>query len=293
MFANTGAGNADLRRPRAPRLPGSVRRFHLGLQPALDIQQHPAFLRVPAQRSHHQVVIDVIEETLDVQVQDPVGAPAALPRLPDRLQRRLARSLPIGVWMQHTLLVRLRDLLDHHLGHPVCHRRYPERTKPVAPLRYLDSLHGRRHLTLRRHPAPQDVKVATKSRSNSSSVVPSTSAPPWLAFRRLLALLSCIVAIGKASLSSSRFFLSIAAQVAAFDAAARTAFPPPACRTPPGQLPGCLPDSSGEQGAPPILTPSYWLPTLLQRFTCVRLHSPHLKRSCTPACSLLAQHQAS
>jgi hypothetical protein len=45
-------------------------------------------------------VIEVVEEPLDIQVNNPVLLPASLPGLPHCLSCRFPRTIPIGVGMQ-------------------------------------------------------------------------------------------------------------------------------------------------------------------------------------------------
>ena len=44
-------------------------------QPALDVEQEPPAVRVFPDRTHHQVMIEIIEEASDVQINDPVVSP--------------------------------------------------------------------------------------------------------------------------------------------------------------------------------------------------------------------------
>ncbi len=69
-------------------------------------------------------MIDVVEETFDVQVQHPGIPPAALARSSDRLVRRPARPVAIGVRVEQRINLRFQTLLDYHLGHSVGHRRH-------------------------------------------------------------------------------------------------------------------------------------------------------------------------
>lgn len=73
------------------RLQPSLLRLHRGLQPALDIKQHPTAVRMFAERLEHKLVIDAVEEPFDVEINDPVGAPAALSCRPDCVDCRSAR----------------------------------------------------------------------------------------------------------------------------------------------------------------------------------------------------------
>ena len=106
-----------------------------------------------------QVMRNGIKESFDVQIDDPVGVPAALPRHPHRVERRLAGSVAIRVGVE----VRI-----HHgsstIFTTVCATRSATVGMPrgrVPPLSFvnLDEPHGRRKVRARRHPIPDLVEV--------------------------------------------------------------------------------------------------------------------------------------
>ena len=70
------ADDTALRRASLPLLQAPIRQLHLGPQPPLDVEQDPVVLGVVAHRSHHEVPIDVVEETFDVEVDDCSSTPA-------------------------------------------------------------------------------------------------------------------------------------------------------------------------------------------------------------------------
>jgi len=72
-----------------------------------------------AHRPHQQIRIDAVEESLDVEINDPRVAPAALPRRSDRIERRFAGPVSIGVAVEPGLHQRLEEPFDHHLGDAV------------------------------------------------------------------------------------------------------------------------------------------------------------------------------
>src|SRR5213076_382958 len=63
---------------RSSRHDAAVLHLHRRLQPALDVEQYPATVGMTTDRPEHQLPIDAVEETLDVEVEHPVVAPAAL-----------------------------------------------------------------------------------------------------------------------------------------------------------------------------------------------------------------------
>ena len=80
-ISQDGADNSRLEGSLSSRLTRVPSGMLTGaLQPSFDVQQHPWAVGVSPHRSHQQIPVDVIEETLDVEVEHPVMAPASLPR---------------------------------------------------------------------------------------------------------------------------------------------------------------------------------------------------------------------
>ena len=77
-------------------------------EPPLNVQQDPAQVGVMSYRLQHQLPGDAVEERPDIQIQNPVIPPAALPAHPQRLMRRTARPIPIGILVEHRLHVGLQ-----------------------------------------------------------------------------------------------------------------------------------------------------------------------------------------
>src|ERR1019366_8205875 len=96
------ADHATLRRSLLTRDQLTVLLFHWRFQPALDVENNPLFLSVLPDRPYQQILRDVIEEAPDVQINNQAIAPASLPRLTHRIQRRLPRSIPVGIRMSTT-----------------------------------------------------------------------------------------------------------------------------------------------------------------------------------------------
>src|SRR5205814_3778647 len=98
--------------------------LHWHLQPALNVENHPFLLRVFLYRPHQQIAWDVIEETPDVQVNDPVMPPTSLACSPHRIQGRLPRAIPERIrmeqWVHHRLQSRLHHRLCDQIGRASC-----------------------------------------------------------------------------------------------------------------------------------------------------------------------------
>jgi hypothetical protein len=81
------------------------------LQPTFDVQKHPWAIRVFADRAHQQLGIDLIEEALDVEIQNPRITPASLPRHPDRIERRVGVPCQLSTSLLPTVAVTLPVLV--------------------------------------------------------------------------------------------------------------------------------------------------------------------------------------
>ena len=164
-----------------------VLQLHRGLQPALDIEQHPSAVRVFAERLEQQLVIDAVEEPFDVEVNDPVGAPAAPSCRPDGVDRRSARSVPVRVRMEPRLQQRLEIPADHFLSDAVGDRGYAQRPRSPIRFRNIHPPNRWRKVAPRGQPIPQLIEIIGQTASNASIDCPSTPAAPWLALTFLKA----------------------------------------------------------------------------------------------------------
>ena len=79
-----------------------------------------------ADRTHQQVYVDAIEEVLDVKIEHPCVAPASLPRLADRIERRFTGPVPIPVRVETRLHQWLKIPFGDRLGDSVGAPRPPE-----------------------------------------------------------------------------------------------------------------------------------------------------------------------
>ena len=104
-------------------------------------------------------MINAVEEFLNVQIKHPVVLPTAPPACPDRIQRRTARPVTIGIRMEHRLHPLFEFHGHHRLGDSVRHSRHTQDSHPAMRFRYLHRLHRRRKVTPRGHPVPDPIKV--------------------------------------------------------------------------------------------------------------------------------------
>jgi hypothetical protein len=84
---------------------------------------------VLAQSLHQQGVIEIIEQTSDVELNDPVVVPAAASGDGDRRQRRLPRPITIRIIAEDRINPWLMSHLHRRLRDPVGHRwnaQYPD-----------------------------------------------------------------------------------------------------------------------------------------------------------------------
>ncbi len=125
-----GSDHATLRSTRTARLESAVLPLHRSFQPPLDVEQHPSAVGMPTQRTEKQLPIETVEERLNVEVEHPVFSPAPLTRCAHGIERRSARSISVGVGMEHRFQSRLQGSSDNLLGDAVRNRRMPNGRVP-------------------------------------------------------------------------------------------------------------------------------------------------------------------
>jgi hypothetical protein len=84
----------------------------------------------------HQLPINAVEEALDVEIENPIVAPAALASLAHGINRRFAGPVAIGIGVEHRLQDRLQIATGDLLGNAVGDRWNPQRPRPCAARRY-------------------------------------------------------------------------------------------------------------------------------------------------------------
>ena len=95
-------------------------------------------------RLEHQLPIDAVEEALDVEIENPVVAPAALASLAHGIDRRFAGPVAVGVGMEHRLQDRLQVATGDLLGDAVGNRWNAQRPRAAIRFRNIDPPHRRR-----------------------------------------------------------------------------------------------------------------------------------------------------
>src|SRR5476649_2284245 len=117
-----------------------------GLQPALDVEQHPRTVRMTTDDLEHQLPINAVEEALDVEIENPIVAPAALASLAHGINRRFAGPVAIGIGVEHRLQDRLQIATGDLLGNAVRDSWNPQRPRPTICLRNIDPQYRRRKI---------------------------------------------------------------------------------------------------------------------------------------------------
>ena len=133
-----------LRRSRRPRHDAAVLHLHWRLQPALDVEQHPGAVRMVPDSPEHQLPIDAVEETLNVEVEHPVVAPTALTSRAHGIDCRRAGSVAVGVAVKHRFHNRLQVASGDVLSDAVRNCWNAQRSRPTIRLWNVDPPHRRR-----------------------------------------------------------------------------------------------------------------------------------------------------
>src|SRR5580698_4749466 len=139
-----------------------------------------------AHRPHQQFRIDAVKKGLNIKIKNPVTTPASLPCHADRIERRFARPVSIGIRVEAWLHHRFQMPFDHHLGDAISDRGNPQRARLAIALWYVDPPHRWRKVAAGRQTIPEFVEVVPKiSLEVRNRVWPSTPAAPWLALTLL------------------------------------------------------------------------------------------------------------
>jgi len=115
---------------------------------------------VSANGLHQEFPVNLVEETLDVEVEHPIRSPAALPGFDESVVRGPPRPISIGIPVKHRFQDRFQVPFDHHLGDTVGDRRNSERpgSSGIA-FRYVNATHGWREVASGGHSVPDPIEV--------------------------------------------------------------------------------------------------------------------------------------
>src|SRR5664280_613120 len=105
-------------------------------------------------RPHQQIMVDIVKESLDVEVKYPVVSPAPLTCNPYGLNRRLSWPIPIRVRIEIFFQDWLQVSFNYRLGNAVCHCWYSQWPGFPIVLRYIDPTYGWWKIAARGHPIP-------------------------------------------------------------------------------------------------------------------------------------------
>jgi len=115
---------------------------HSRLEVAPNQPQHPLVLDPLGQPPHQHIVIDAIEESLQIHVNDAAASFLDIPlRFRNYLLGAAARAETVAVLRKRRIESRLQDLKHRLLDEPVEHGRNPESTIAAASFRNLLPLH--------------------------------------------------------------------------------------------------------------------------------------------------------
>src|SRR5215472_12428883 len=115
------ASDSALRRALFPWDQSPVLFLHWCFEPALDVEYDPLLRGMLLHCPQQEILIEVVKEAFDVQVQNPVIAPASLSRLAHGIQCRLPRTISEGICMKHPFQYRLQSCLHNLLCDSICH----------------------------------------------------------------------------------------------------------------------------------------------------------------------------
>jgi len=75
--------------------------LHRNLQPTLDVQQHPTTLAMETQGLHQKLVADVVEETSDVELDNPIVSPATLARYGNGIVSGTPGTITVRIFIEN------------------------------------------------------------------------------------------------------------------------------------------------------------------------------------------------
>src|SRR6201997_5707377 len=100
-----------------------------------------------------------VEKGPNVEIENPVIAPAPLPCYSHGLERRFTGPIPIGIGMEVSLQFRFQACLHHPLRNPVRDRRNTQRPRATVTLLDRNPFDWRRKAAARRQSIPKPEQV--------------------------------------------------------------------------------------------------------------------------------------
>src|SRR5664279_1594636 len=104
-------------------------------------------------------MIDRLEVSSDVEVKNPVVAPASLPSHAQGLLRRFLRPISVGIRMEMRLQNRLQKTRHNHLRNPIRYRGDTQRSRSAVAFGNVDATYRRGKVAARCHAIPELVEI--------------------------------------------------------------------------------------------------------------------------------------
>src|ERR1700740_951107 len=133
--------------------------FHWRLQPPFDVQQRPFALHVLSDSPQQEFVVDIVEQTFYVELENPIVSPATLTRDTYGIESRFSRSIAIRVCQKDWIQTRLDQLLHNRLSYAICYGGHTQNPLASRLLGYGDGAHRRRKIAPRAHSVPKLVEI--------------------------------------------------------------------------------------------------------------------------------------
>lgn len=95
------------------------------------LEQRPCARHMFPDGPKQKLVVDIVEQSLDVELQNAIVLPAPLSRHAYGIESRFTGSVAVRICQKDCVESRLNQLSDNRLCHAVCHSGHPE--DPLAP----------------------------------------------------------------------------------------------------------------------------------------------------------------
>src|SRR5215472_14881786 len=101
------ADNATLRGTTRSLNLHTVFMFHWRCQPSFDVKQRPFARYVLPDSPQQEFMVDIIKQTFDIELQDPIIFPAPFTRNAYGIERRFLRPVAVGVCQEYLVQIRV------------------------------------------------------------------------------------------------------------------------------------------------------------------------------------------